>query len=138
VVRSLATFVLLISTLTGCGCPDDRAPSGVEMTLDAPLDSGPHEVRVCVDEDCVLFSAVEGSGGTYVSDDGDAELIVRGDRLLCNTFRLIEAGDHLVVVEVIDESGAIQSFESSTVEFKQVDRCHTDSTAVVDLHLGET
>ncbi len=91
-----------------------------------------------MDEDCVSFSAVEGSGGTYVGDDGEAELIVRSDRLFYNTFNFIEAGDHLVVVEVIDESGTIQSFESSTVEFEQVDRCHTDSTAVVDLRLGET
>jgi hypothetical protein len=138
VLRSLAAVVLLISILTGCGCPDDRAPSGVEMTLQTPLDSGPYQVRICVDEDCVLFSPVAGTEGNYVGDDGEAELIVRSDRLFYNTFGLIEAGNHLVVVNVIDESGTIQSFESSSVEFEQVDRCHTDSTAMVELNLGES
>ena len=110
----------------------------MEITLDAPLDLGPYGVGVCVDEDCVTFSAVEGTGGEYVGADEEAELVVRGDSLFYATFRLIEAGDHLVVVDVIDESGTIQSFESSTVEFEQVDRCHTDSTAIVELHLGES
>jgi len=102
------------------------------MDLEPPLSGDPHEVTICVDGSCDTFVGVAGATGYYPLGDGMTDLAVRGDSLVYTTFDQIEAGDHEIVVEVVGDEGPTHGFEGS-VMFEEIDRCHTDSTATVEL-----
>ena len=130
----LLALSCLAPLIAACGCPEDRAPSGLDMSLESPLPTDIYTVTVCIDSVCDSFTGV-GESGHYLNETGDweVELDVQDDRLQLTSWRQIAPGDHEVVVELAGEGGTTLDF-SGTVEFDRIDRCHAeDSTTAIDL-----
>jgi hypothetical protein len=117
--------------LSACGCPTDRAPSGIVMTLPPSLGET-YLVEVCVDSTCDTFDVVGETG--RLSPDGQVELErLSSGETRYTSWREIAPGVHDVVVNVSEETGTIATFDG-TVEFDAIDRCHDgDSEAAIDL-----
>ena len=123
----------LAQIVSACGCPDDRLPSGIEMTLPASLGDGAYRVEICVDSTCEVFDGVQEGGTVVASGDGEIELELRSDQLLYTSWRQITPGTHDVVVDLSDRAGTFAVFDGS-VEFEEIDRCHAeDSEATIEL-----
>jgi len=118
--------------LSACGCPEDRAPSGIEMNLPTSLGSAAYRVEVCVDSACEDFEITQQN--TAISDDGQLEVeSVSADTLRYTSWLQIAPGTHDIEVIVSDETGSIATFDGS-VEFQEIDRCHDeDSEAAIEL-----
>jgi len=127
--RILLAVVLLSTTiLTGCGCGDDRAPSGIAIELSEALAAGTYSFDVCVDDDCYSFGDLAPIGESSL---GDADVYIRADHISFTTWNAIEPGEHQVALNLADANGVVLSFNDA-LDFEQVDRCHTtDSEATI-------
>ena len=124
----------LAQIVSACGCPDDRLPSGIEMTLPASLGDGAYRVEICVDSTCEVFDGVQQGGTVVATGDGEVELeVLRSDLVLYTSWRQITPGTHAVVADLSDGTGTFAVFDGS-VEFEEIDRCHAeDSEASIEL-----
>jgi hypothetical protein len=132
IVRQALVLGCIAQVLAACGCPDDRVPSGIEMTLPTSLGGDAYRVEVCVDSTCEVFDVAQES--VTVSPDGQVELeLLSVDTLRYTPWRQISPGTHDVAVDVANESGTLAIFDGS-VEFDEIDRCHAeDSQATIEL-----
>ncbi len=124
----LAVVLLSTAILTGCGCGDDRAPSGIAIELTETLAAGTYSFDVCVDEDCYSFGDLAAIGESLL---GDADIYIRADYIRFTTWNAIEPGEHQVDLNLADANGIVLSFNGA-LDFEQVDRCHTtDAEATI-------
>jgi len=132
VTRLAVVLGCIAQILSACGCPEGRAPSGIEMNLPTPLGSTTYSLKVCVDSACEDFEITQQNAA--VSDDGQLEIeSVSADILRYTSWRQIAPGTHDIEMVVSDETGSIATFDGP-VEFQEIDRCHDeDSEAAIEL-----
>jgi hypothetical protein len=132
VARLAVVLGCIAQILSACGCPEDRAPSGIEMNLPNSLTSATYRVEVCVDSACEDFEFPQQDAA--ISDDGQLEMeSVSADTLRYTSWLQIAPGTHDIEVVVSDETGSIATFDGP-VEFQEIDRCHDeDSEAAIEL-----